>query len=122
MGPNGCLAALHDTSYFVPGTRLSVQKEGSGSTSRRNKGPSALVGDLPALEQSFVIHRGDTIILTSDLTFTDSSTIGLGPLKPGHAAVAGLQWVDAYRWLSEDSKVNSRWSRLRAACSTRVGI
>ncbi|HSO91519.1 MAG TPA: pyruvate kinase [Arthrobacter sp.] len=85
-GPDGCLAALHDTSYFVPGTRLAAQEVPSGGKPHRHAGTSTLVGDLPALEQSLVIHRGDTVVLSSDLTPTDSHTVGahrIGCTLPG---------------------------------------
>ncbi|MET4134315.1 pyruvate kinase [Pseudarthrobacter sp. PvP090] len=86
-GPDGCLALLHDTSYFVPGTRLAaVPETPSGKKSHPKAWPSTAVGDLPALEQSLTIRRGDTIILSSDLSPADSHTAGthrIGCTLPG---------------------------------------
>jgi pyruvate kinase len=86
-GPDGCLAVLHDTSYFIPGTRLTAGPEtSSGKKSRTRPGSSTLVGDLPALEESLTIRRGDTITLSSDLTPADSHTAGthrIGCTLPG---------------------------------------
>ncbi|MEQ4520235.1 pyruvate kinase [Pseudarthrobacter sp. B907] len=77
-GPDGCLAVLHDTSYFIPGTRLHAVPDPSAERkARREEWPSTIVGDLPALEQCLMIHRGDTVILSSDLTPADSHTEGL---------------------------------------------
>ena len=86
-GPDGCLAALHDTSYFIPGTGLTVApQDQSEKKSHHHTASSTLVGDLPALEESLMIRRGDTIILSSDLTPTDSNTVGthrIGCTLPG---------------------------------------
>lgn len=86
-GPEGCLATLQDTSYFVPGTRLeTVPESSSGKKTTRKKWTSTLVGDLPALEQSLMIRRGDTVILSRDLTPADSHTVGrhrIGCTLPG---------------------------------------
>lgn len=86
-GPDGCLAALHDTSYFIPGTTLAAGPEAnSGKKPHRHPVSSTLVGDLPALEQSLVIRRGDILVLSSDLTPADSHTVGshrIGCTLPG---------------------------------------
>ncbi len=76
-GPDGCLAALHDTSYFVPGTRLTAAPAvSSGKKSHPQAWPSTVVGELPALEESLTIRRGDTIVLSGDPTPADSHTVG----------------------------------------------
>jgi pyruvate kinase len=77
-GPDGCLAALHDTSYFVPGTRLTASPAGAASAKKSGAQdrPSTLVGDLPPLERSLTIHRGDTIVLSGDPTPVDSQPAG----------------------------------------------
>ncbi|MDN4643331.1 pyruvate kinase [Arthrobacter sp. PsM3] len=86
-GPDGCLAVLHDTSYVIPGTRLTAAPAAPpGKKPHRHTGPFTLVGELPALEQSLMIRRGDTIILSSDLAPADSHTVGthrIGCTLPG---------------------------------------
>lgn len=76
-GPVGYLAALHDTSYITPGTRLDAVPDGpSGKSTHRKDWPSTEVGDLPAVEESLMIRRGDTVVLSTDLTPADSHTEG----------------------------------------------
>lgn len=77
-GASGCLATLRQTIYFLPGTRLTVVPDRAVGKKEHTPGPHyALVGELPALEESLLIHRGDSIVLTSDLTPADSTTVGV---------------------------------------------
>ncbi|TFD49143.1 pyruvate kinase [Cryobacterium frigoriphilum] len=52
---DGCLAALTQTTYFVPGLDLAAGDD------------HAHVGSLPATAQALLVHRGDTLVLTADL-------------------------------------------------------
>ncbi|MFO7690204.1 MAG: pyruvate kinase, partial [Cryobacterium sp.] len=59
---DGCLASLTQTVYFVPGLALNGGDE------------QAHVGALPATTQFLLVHRGDTLRLTADLTPAPVST------------------------------------------------
>lgn len=60
--PKGCWAALTKSAYIVPGTKLQCKK--SAKTAKR----TTLVGALPATENVIFLNRGDTLILTRDVT------------------------------------------------------
>ena len=75
--PDGCLVTLDRTVYFTPGTRLTAAL----NPVTRKKGPdqghhSVTVGELPAVEESLLIHRGDSLVLSSDLAPADSTSVG----------------------------------------------
>ena len=75
--PDGCLVTLDKTVYFTPGTRLTAVRD----PVRRKKGhdqghASVKVGDLPAVEESLVLHRGDSLVLSSSLAPADSTSVG----------------------------------------------
>ena len=53
---DGCLAALTQTAYLVPGLNLTAGND------------VATVGALPGRAQALLVHRGDTLVLTADLT------------------------------------------------------
>lgn len=53
---DGCLASLPQTVYFVPGLDLAAGDD------------HARVGALPPTSQALLVRRGDTLVLTADLT------------------------------------------------------
>ncbi|CAN5123284.1 pyruvate kinase [soil metagenome] len=65
----GCLVSARKTIYFEPGVELVV-RHGTG------KPATTLVGDLPSVEQSLTVHRGDSIILTKDMAPAAVSATG----------------------------------------------
>jgi len=70
--PDGCLASVRQTVYFVPDLTLSLRATRPGTS-----GKSAHVGLLPASEQSMKVNRGDLLVLTGDLTPAEISTDGV---------------------------------------------
>ncbi|WP_081882203.1 pyruvate kinase [Cryobacterium sp. MLB-32] len=65
---DGCLASLPETVYFVPGLALGAKHD-----ARHVVG---VVGVLPSTEQFLLVRRGDTLILTADLSPVPLSTNG----------------------------------------------
>ena len=59
---DGCLVSLRRTAYLIPGTTLVP------AGSARGADGTARIGALPATPQALRVHRGDEIVLTSDLT------------------------------------------------------
>lgn len=77
VGQNGCLVSLHQTVYFAPGIRLTVPMDPVAGKKGHGQGRQfALVAELPALEERLLIHQGDSIVLSSDLTPADNTTVG----------------------------------------------
>ena len=75
--PHGCLVTLDKTVYFAPGTRLTaVPEPAAGKKGHQPGRPSAKVGDLPAVQESLLIHRGDSIVLSRNLEPADSTSVG----------------------------------------------
>lgn len=75
--PNGCLVTLEKTAYFTPGTRLAAAPDHAAGRKGHDHGrPSVKVGDLPAVEESLLVHRGDSIVLTSSLDPADNTSVG----------------------------------------------
>ena len=66
--PDGCLVSLTQTAYFVPGLALAADRDESGVV--------GVVDELHPTEQSLLVHRGDTLILTADLSPAAVSTDG----------------------------------------------
>jgi pyruvate kinase len=70
--------ALDKTVYFTPGTRLTaVLDPGIGKKGHHQEYPSVKVGELPAVEESLLIHRGDSLVLSSDLAPADSTSVDI---------------------------------------------
>jgi pyruvate kinase len=59
---DGCWAETTRTSYIVPGTMFRHERDAAKLPDRE-----APVGDLPPLENSISLNRGDLLILTRDL-------------------------------------------------------
>ncbi|WP_346927511.1 pyruvate kinase [uncultured Arthrobacter sp.] len=75
--PNGCLVTLEKTTYFTPGAKLTAAPDHAAGRKGHNHGrPSVRVGDLPAAEEGLLIHRGDSLVLTSSLDPADNTTAG----------------------------------------------
>lgn len=75
--PDGCLVMLEKTAYFTPGTRLAAAPDHAAVRKGHGHGrPSVKVGDLPAAEESLLIHRGDSLVLTSNLDPADNTSVG----------------------------------------------
>ncbi|TFD66838.1 pyruvate kinase [Cryobacterium ruanii] len=64
----GCLVSLPQTVYFAPGLAVA------GARDERAVG--AFVGTLNPTEQFLLVHRGDTLILTADLSPANATTDG----------------------------------------------
>lgn len=74
---DGCLVALDKTVYFTPGTKLTaVPDPDTGKNGHGQGRPTAKVGALPALEESLLIRRGDSLVLSSNLDPADSTSAG----------------------------------------------
>lgn len=75
--PTGCLVTLAQTAYFTPGMKLTAvlgaAADKKGHDSRR---ASVRVGELPAVQESLLIHQGDNLVLSSDLDPADSTSTG----------------------------------------------
>jgi len=79
----GCWAEMKKTAYVVPGTILRHERGVVKSANRE-----AVVGDLPPVENSLTLERGDFLILTRDLrpgrlATLDSGAQVLTPAKIG---------------------------------------
>lgn len=75
VSEQGCWAEMSQTAYLIPETVLYHEYKGCKKEHR-----AAPIGDLPPLEQAILLHEGDMLVLTRDLT-------------PGHPATydsAGL--------------------------------
>jgi pyruvate kinase len=59
-----CWAESYQTAYVTPGTMLYASQSGASAFSTTE----GRVGDLPASDQRIVVRRGDTLILSRDLT------------------------------------------------------
>ena len=74
---NGCLVTLEKTAYFTPGTRLAAAPDHPAGRKGHDRGrPSVKVGDLPTVEESLLVHRGDSLVLTSSLNPADNTSVG----------------------------------------------
>lgn len=96
---NGCLVSARKTIYFVPGCELVAEPE-AASRKTTGKLSTTRLGSLPAIEQAMIVHPGDSITLTKDMTpaavsTTDNHRIGCSlaavfdDAKPGERA-----WLD----------------------------
>ncbi|SEM91361.1 pyruvate kinase [Cryobacterium sp. TMT1-3] len=65
---DGCLVSLPQTVYFGPGLALAAARD--------ERDVVAFVGTLNPTEQFLLVHRGDTLILTADLSPADVTTDG----------------------------------------------
>jgi pyruvate kinase len=75
--PDGCLVALDKTTYFTPGTRLTAVLDPVTGKKGHDQGHSSVkVGELPAVEESLLLHRGDSLVLSSSLAPADSTSVG----------------------------------------------
>lgn len=95
----GCLVSMRHTVYFVPGIALSPAAPEHAGSER-----DAHVGSLPATEQAVVIHPGDQIVLSGDLTPAEVST---GHVHRIGSTLAGV-FTDAepgQRVLLDDGKI-----------------
>jgi pyruvate kinase len=95
----GVGAEFIDTTYVATGTRL-IAPDGS----------ETLVGLLEALEQSIVLHAGDVLTVTSDLTPVDPRDLRIGCTLPD--ALASARVGD--RVLFDDGKIGGHVVTLRA--------
>jgi len=68
---NGCLVSAIQTIYFVPGIVLAAAHDRAKGLKRKTR-----VGSLPAIEQAMIVHPGDSITLTKDMTPAAVSTTG----------------------------------------------
>lgn len=72
---NGCLVSARKTIYFVPGLELVAGGEGT-NTKANGKLSTTRIGRVPAIEQAMIVHPGDSITLTKDLTPAAVSATG----------------------------------------------
>jgi len=64
---NGCLVSARKTIYFVPGCKLVAEGE-AASKKTTGKLSTTKIGWVPAIEQAMIVHPGDSITLTKDMT------------------------------------------------------
>ncbi|RFA16916.1 hypothetical protein B7R22_02005 [Subtercola boreus] len=64
----GCLVSSRHTVYFEPGLKLKAHTPGGAESKHKHAMPTTEVGDLPSAVSSVTVRRGDSIILTADMT------------------------------------------------------
>lgn len=72
----GCLVTLAKTTYFTPGTKLTVPDRAAGKKGHNARRPSVKVGELPALPEGLLIHTGDILVLSSSTDPAESTSTG----------------------------------------------
>ena len=95
---DGCLVSVDKTVYFVPGTVLTA---GIGSAISNT---SVQVGPLPAAEQALLVHRGDRIVLTRDMTPAAATSAGVHRIGCTLAEVFADAKIGERVWL-DDGKI-----------------
>lgn len=71
----GCLVTLAKTTYFTPGTKLTVPDRAAGKKDHDAR-PSVKVGGLPAVPEGLLIRPGDVLVLSSNLDPAESTSTG----------------------------------------------
>jgi pyruvate kinase len=72
----GCLVTLAKTTYFTPGTKLTVPDRAAGKKGHDAGRPSVKVGELPAVPEGLLVHAGDILVLSSNLDPAESTSTG----------------------------------------------
>ena len=93
---DGCLVSANQTIYFAPGTVLTAPNDRAAGLKHKTR-----VGSLPAIEQAMIVHLGDSITLTKDMTPAAVSTNGKHRIGCSLAAVFGDAKPGERVWLDD---------------------